>query len=112
MVRGFVSARSVVPRDMDIRALALDPTNPARVFAATADGVFVTTIVDATWTKSGNSPPNVRALELAPSQPDLLFALGASQLQKIPPEVNSCATRWRFPSGMKGVHPESHRADR
>jgi photosystem II stability/assembly factor-like uncharacterized protein len=59
----------------EVYALAIDPTNSAIVYAATADGVFRSDNHADTWTRKSRGLPDspVRALVPDPSQPETLF---------------------------------------
>ncbi len=54
-----------------IRALAADPANSARAFAATSDGLYLTQDRGTTWVKQANGLPtaDITALAIAPASP-------------------------------------------
>ena len=57
----------------EILALAIDPTNPATVYAGTGRGIFKSTDGGANWAATGLTD-NVNALALDPKTPTTLYA--------------------------------------
>ena len=65
------------PAGADIRALAIDPANPATLYAGALDGgVFKSTDSGGTWAaaNTGLTTPYVNALAIDPSTPATLYA--------------------------------------
>jgi photosystem II stability/assembly factor-like uncharacterized protein len=65
------------PTGKDIRALAIDPANPATLYAGALDGgVFKSTDSGGTWAaaNTGLTTPYVNALAIDPSTPATLYA--------------------------------------
>lgn len=61
---------------LDVRALVIDPLNPATLYASGAAGIFKTTNGGQNWQASNNSLTNSVIVKLAidPSQPDRVYA--------------------------------------
>src|SRR5512139_2694471 len=59
-----------------VRALAIDPSNPATLYGATGGGVFKSTDSGATWAaaSTGLTNLNVSALAINPTNPATLYA--------------------------------------
>ena len=58
-----------------VRAFAVDPANPSRVFAAAENRIFVTTNGGARWEATPNHPPRlVLSLAIDPTAPGTLYA--------------------------------------
>lgn len=59
----------------DIRCLAVDPQNPAAIFAGTqGQGVLRSTDMGATWHPAGLSGQIVKSLAVSPHDPDTIYA--------------------------------------
>lgn len=85
-------------RGQTFHDLAVDPTNPARVFAATGKGLFRSTDRGLTWTTAGARPAGVRALVFAPGRAGVLYAGADTGLWK---SADSGGT-WRRVSASPG----------
>ena len=73
------SATDAAPPDT-VYALAVDPRDADRVFAATASGQYVSTDGGTTWNSCGGTP-DLRAVVFFPGCPDTVFAGGESGVQ-------------------------------
>lgn len=82
-----------MPASFTIRALAVDPSQPKRVYAGGPDGLFRSDDAGKTWTPSGQGLPSsaVTALALDPAQPATLYAATANGLYR----SEEGAARWR-----------------
>jgi photosystem II stability/assembly factor-like uncharacterized protein len=65
------------PYGGDIMALAIDPVNPATLYAGVyGSGVFKSTNAAGTWANTGLPDLYVRTLAISPSNPAILYAAG------------------------------------
>ena len=73
-----------MPASFSIRALAVDPQRPKRVYAAGPDGLFVSDDAGKTWTASGQGLPTapITALALDPARPATLYAAAEGHLYR------------------------------
>jgi murein DD-endopeptidase MepM/ murein hydrolase activator NlpD len=62
------------PPGGNVWSLAIDPSNPATLYAGTVGGVFKSTNGGSSWTATNSSPTNVNALTIDPLTPDTLYA--------------------------------------
>jgi hypothetical protein len=63
-----------------VKALAVDPSDPQRVYAAAGDSVYITTDAGGSWTKSTMSPSAVTSLAVLNGTPTTIFATAPSGL--------------------------------
>ena len=69
-----------LPIQPDINAVAVDPTNPLRIYAAGAAGIVRSDDSGRTWQVSSDSLENLDAIALAvnPTTPETLFVAAAN----------------------------------
>ena len=84
------------PYGGDITAIAVDPSNPATLYAGTGDGrgVFKSTDSGSTWVTTDLPNPYIRALAISPSSPSILYAAGNNGVFK----STDSAASWAGPS--------------
>ena len=84
------------PYGGDITAIAVDPSNPATLYAGTGDGrgVFKSTDSGSTWVTTDLPNPYIRALAISPSSPSILYAAGNNGVF----ESTDSAASWAGPS--------------
>jgi photosystem II stability/assembly factor-like uncharacterized protein len=78
--------------------LEIDPQDAAKVYAATADGVFLSTNSGSTWTDL-RSGANMRCVKQFPGNPNTLFTGGA---RGVSVSYNAGGTWTPFNSGLEG----------
>ena len=63
-----------------VTALAIDPRNSARIYAATTDGIIATDSAGVDWKQIHGTPTLISFLGFDPDNPSVLYAAGASGL--------------------------------
>ena len=69
------------------------------LYAASASGAFKTVDGGQTWTRAdaGVADRRIRALALAPSQPQTLYAASGDRIHRSNDGGATCSIRWRTP---------------
>ncbi|MCP3957148.1 MAG: hypothetical protein GY719_04790 [bacterium] len=71
----WAAARDGLPTDVRVQDLAIDPQDPATVFAAVGtDGVYKSTDAGASWSAAREGLPSAYVLAIDPQSPDTLYA--------------------------------------
>lgn len=72
--RSWVAAAAL--NGLRVSAVEIDPSNPARLFAAAGDGIFVSSDAGTTWQLLPGSPVAVRQILVDPAEPNRIYAAG------------------------------------
>ena len=73
----FTSSGTGLPAGVPVRSIAIDPTQPDRVYAGLTAGLFWSTDFGLTWTQAAaglNPEAQVRALAVDPARPGVVYA--------------------------------------
>ena len=70
--------------DTGVKALAIDPANPATLYAGVWDGLFKSTDEGASWNRIGLSGAIVNLLAIDPAVPGVVYAAGAEGSNGVP----------------------------
>jgi photosystem II stability/assembly factor-like uncharacterized protein len=101
------------PDGGDLRGVAFNPRNRKELTVVSLSGlVYKTANAGKTWTRTSILPEDLFDVAYAPSQPSLLYALGATALFRSE-DGGKTWTRRAFPAGGRGdegrlaVHPQA-----
>ena len=61
----WIAAQNGLPDTIDVNALAIDPSTPARIYAATQQGVFMSSDAAASWTPINSGLTNLQIWSLS-----------------------------------------------